>query len=194
MKIIHHRRNTTALLASTEPAHGVEVDIRSQGTNLIIHHEPYAEGELFDEWFESYRHDTLILNVKEEGLEQVLLEKLAYRKFENFFFLDQSIPFLLKTKKNGESRCAIRVSEYEPVSLAERFAGLVDWVWVDCFARFPLTIDDYETLKSSGFNLCLVSPELQGRATAEIAELRRFLDQESMAMDAVCTKVPFEWL
>ena len=93
MKIIHHRRNTTALLASTEPAHGVEVDIRSQGTNLIIHHEPYAEGELFDEWFESYRHDTLILNVKEEGLEQVLLEKLAYRKFENFFFLDQSIPF-----------------------------------------------------------------------------------------------------
>ena len=57
-----------------------------------------------------------------------------------------------------------------------------------------MTIDDYETLKSSGFKLCLVSPELQGRATAEIAELRRFLDQESMAMDAVCTKVPFEWL
>ena len=104
MKIIHHRRNTTALLASTEPAHGVEVDIRSQGTNLIIHHDPYAEGELFDEWFESYCHDTLILNVKEDL--NGLLEKLAHRKFENFFFLDNPF-FSLKTAKNGESRCAI---------------------------------------------------------------------------------------
>lgn len=50
MKIIAHRRNTLRELRATPQELGVEVDIRSWGSRLIIHHDPFVEGESFDEW------------------------------------------------------------------------------------------------------------------------------------------------
>ena len=49
----------------------VQVDIRSKGSQLIIHHDPFSDGEDFEEWINHYKHDTLILNVKEEVLNLV---------------------------------------------------------------------------------------------------------------------------
>ena len=66
MKLIAHRRNTIAELLATDPKYGIEIDIRSQGERLIIHHDPFVEGNSFDEWIKVYQHGTLILNVKEE--------------------------------------------------------------------------------------------------------------------------------
>src|SRR4051812_12977345 len=110
MKMIAHRRNTVAELRATSSVYGVEVDIRSKGQRLIIHHDPFVTGESFEEWLDSYRHGTLILNVKEEGLEKRLIELAASKGIEDFFFLDQSFNFLVKTFKAGERRCAVRVS------------------------------------------------------------------------------------
>jgi hypothetical protein len=67
MEIIVHRRNTLQELKATPVQYGVEVDVRSCGDRLIIHHEPFVEGELIDNWLTAYQHGTLILNVKEEG-------------------------------------------------------------------------------------------------------------------------------
>ena len=47
MHKILHRVNTIALLEKTPSNFGVEVDIRSYGGNLIIHHDPFKQGELF---------------------------------------------------------------------------------------------------------------------------------------------------
>ena len=66
MNIIRHRRNTHEALAEVSTDHGAEIDIRSWGDSLILHHEPYETGTLFEDWLENYRHGTLILNVKEE--------------------------------------------------------------------------------------------------------------------------------
>lgn len=194
MNLIAHRRNTIAELKDTPVDLGVEVDIRSHGDRLIMHHDPFVNGTDFGEWLEHYRHGTLILNVKEEGLERRLLALMAEYGIQDFFFLDQSFPFLIKTARAGERRCAVRVSEYEGVETALSLAGLVDWVWVDCFTRFPLTRVDAEKLKDASFKLCLVSPELQQRHDpAEIARMRALLDQEGIVPDAVCTKSPHRW-
>ena len=44
MHTILHRVNTIALLEKTPSNLGVEVDIRSNGENLILHHDPFKQG------------------------------------------------------------------------------------------------------------------------------------------------------
>ena len=194
MKLISHRRNTLAELIATPEQYGIEVDIRSYGDKLVIHHDPFVEGEHFESWIAQYRHGTLILNVKEEGLEARLIDLMKAHGIDDYFFLDQSFPFLVKWSRLGEHRCAVRVSEFESVDTALSLAGKVDWVWVDCFTRFPLDGGDAARLKDAGFRLCLVSPELQGRdAALEIPQMIRLLAEQGIVADAVCTKRPDLW-
>jgi hypothetical protein len=194
MKIISHRRNTIDQLRETPTHLGVEVDIRSFGDRLVIHHDPFVDGGDFEAWIAEYRHGTLILNVNEEGLEDRVLALMAKRGLQDFFFLDQSFPFLVRTAKRGERRCAVRVSEYETVESALSLAGKIDWVWVDCFTHFPLSGADAARLQDAGFRLCLVSPELQGRMDPqEIADLRALLRARGITAEAVCTKSPDLW-
>ena len=194
MKIIHHRRNTIEQLRATPPEYGVEIDIRSNGTDLILNHDPFAPGERLDDWLVEFHHGTLILNVKEEGLEEACLERMRRFGIGDFFFLDQSFPFLLKTARTGEKRCAVRVSEFESIDTAMALQGMVRWVWVDCFKKFPLSRQQADRLRQAGFTFCLVSPELQGRAKPEdIAAMRQLLDGLRIPAEAVCTKVPELW-
>ena len=194
MKLISHRRNTVSELLATDSKYGVEIDIRSEGDRLIIHHDPCVAGESFDEWINAYKHGTLILNVKEEGLEARLIALMQSQGIADYFFLDQSFPFLVKWSKAGEHRCAVRVSEFESIETALTLSGKVDWVWVDCFTKFPLSDDDAVRLRNAGFKLCLVSPELQGRdAEIEIPALVSLLKERNIESDAVCTKRPDLW-
>jgi len=194
MNFIRHRRNTNEELAEVSDEHGVEIDIRSQGDSLVLHHEPYEAGTPFDEWLKNYHHGTLILNVKEEGLEDRCLELMARFGIEDFFFLDQSFPFLVKTARTGESRCAVRVSEFENIDTALTLAGKVQWVWVDCFTKFPLDRASATLLKENGFKLCIVSPELQGRMeSSDTDEIVAAMMEAHVVPDAICTKFPERW-
>jgi hypothetical protein len=194
MIIVRHRRNTRDQLRQTPRQLGVEVDIRSRGDELIIHHDAFAEGERLEDWLADYGHRLLILNVKEEGLEDRLIALMRGRGIDDYFFLDQSFPLLVRTAARGEPRCAVRVSEFESVDTALALAGRIGWVWVDCFTRFPLAGDQALQLQRAGFKLCLVSPELQGRSAAEeIPALRALLAREGIMAEAVCTKEPDLW-
>jgi len=194
MILVRHRRNTLDELRATDPSLGIEVDIRSHGSRLIVHHDAFVDGEDFERWLDGYRHRLLILNVKEEGLEDRLIALMRERGIEDWFFLDQSFPFLVKTARRGEPRCAVRVSEFESIDTAMTLAGKVRWIWVDCFTRFPLDGAQAAALQAAGFSLCLVSPELQGRdAATGIPALRELLAREGIAPEAVCTKEPALW-
>lgn len=194
MQIIAHRKNTIAELSQTPSQFGIEVDIRSWGEGLTIHHDPFVQGEDFTEWLEHYQHQLLILNVKEEGLEARLIELMKEHGIENYFFLDQSFPFLVKWAKLGEKHLAVRVSEYESIDTALSLKDKVNWIWVDCFTHFPLNKNTAKQLKEANFKLCLVSPELQGRnAELEIPALQKLLKEENITPDAVCTKRPDLW-
>lgn len=192
MQFIAHRRNTTAELSQTPHEYGLEIDLRSIGTRLVLQHDAFVDGEDFETWLQGFCHGTLILNVKEEGLEARLLALLAARGIQDFFFLDQSFPFLIKTAKGGERRCAARVSEYESLHTIWALRGLIDWIWIDCFSRFPLERAELEALHSAGFRTCLVSPELQGRRdAAEIHALAERFAAWKLSPTAVCTKLDF---
>ena len=74
MKIILHRVNSIEMLHKTPLHFGVEIDIRSNSNLLYLHHDPFSKGESFEEWLKFFEHQTLILNVKEEGLESSILK------------------------------------------------------------------------------------------------------------------------
>ena len=193
MEIISHRVNTIESLKDTPFEFGVEIDIRTYGRKLILAHEPFSDGTDFLKWIKYYSHGTLILNIKEEGLENFILKIMKESNIKNFFFLDQSLPFLIKTIKSGERRSAVRLSEYESIETVLKFTGIIDWVWVDCFNNFSISKAQYKKLKESGFKLCLVSPELQGHNKSMINEFKEVMQQEKIFFDAICTKYSEMW-
>lgn len=193
MNFIAHRINTIKELNATDPIFGVEVDIRSQGDQLIINHDPFVSGESFNDWLSHYRHSTLILNVKEEGLEEHLIKLMSMHGIDDFFFLDQSFPFLLRWADLAKGRSAVRISEFESVETALNIADKVSWVWLDYFTRFPIDIKQANLLKSAGLNLCLVSPELHGFDLTRINVVAEEILIGDFEIDAICTKKPEIW-
>lgn len=194
MIIIKHRINTVNQLKLVPAQYGVEIDVRTNNGQLILHHDPFSqEHELFSDWIKYYQHRFLILNVKEEGLEKSILLILSRYNIKDFFFLDQSFPFLAKTSSEGESRCAIRFSEYESIETVLSMAGKIDWVWVDYFTKFPLNTALHNKIRHAGFKVCLVSPELQGLVDQTRSDLIKYLIDNRVDVDAICTKSPNDW-
>jgi len=188
MQIIAHRRNSIAELKSTPEEYGIEMDLRSYGKRLIVHHEPFTDAEDFEEWITHYNHKTLILNVKEEGIEYRVKQIVEERGIEDYFFLDLSFPYLIKMINTGEKRVAVRFSEYESIDMVLSLAGKAKWVWIDCFTKIPINSNIYNMLKSKNFRLCLVSPDLQNRVD-EIEAYRKYIASEHIELDAVCVKL-----
>lgn len=191
MQIIAHRKNTLIELEATPSRYGIEMDIRSCGNRLIVAHEPFVEAVSFDEWITHFHHKTLILNIKEEGIEYRVKEIVEKHGIRDYFFLDLSFPYLIKMANAGEKRVAVRFSEYESIETVLTLSGKVSWVWVDCFTRMPLTQASYNALHGR-FNLCVVSPELQGRGREAIEPFKK--DLAPFEFEAVCTKFPELWI
>jgi hypothetical protein len=191
MLLIEHRVNTVAHLKEIPPDRGVEIDIRDYDGELRLVHDPLESGERLADYLDHFRHALVIFNSKCDGLESRIQYLARERGIENYFFLDTALPSLVQLTRRGERRAAVRYSEFEPVELALRFAGLVDWVWVDCFTHLPLDSVHYRLLKRH-FKICLVSPELQKHPRARIQAYRRQL--ASMPVDAVCADHCADWL
>lgn len=186
-----HRVNDVDGLEKTPTHHGVEIDIRTFGERLILNHEPKRDGVLLDTYLEHFHHGTLIFNPKEEGLEAEILALAEKHHINRFFFLDLTMPMLVKLARLGERRLAVRYSELESLDTCLRFAGLVEWVWIDCFTHIPLDAQSHQELRQH-FKLCLVAPELQGHARARTAEFREVIS--CYPVDAVCTDYPEDWI
>lgn len=194
MEIIHHRVNSSSELKRLDTRYGAEIDIRSSNGGLLIHHDALSGGESLERWLSSFNHGTLILNLKESGLEHLVLSAMEDHEISNFFFLDQDFPTTFRLAQSGERRCALRVSDLEPIEVASHFAGKVDWVWLDTFLSFTFSNEEVYGLKNLGFKVCLVSPELHRNVSDD--KIESFLvrvHEQGIVPDAVCTKRPEIW-
>jgi hypothetical protein len=195
MLIIEHRINTSARLKEIPAPNGVEIDLRSFNMEIILEHDPFTPGESFYEWMKNWRGQFLVLNVKEEGLEKSIIDIMTEYKVKDYFFLDQSFPFMQKLLANGNKRTAVRVSDIESVETA-LVAG-TEWCWLDSFSGdWEYLIDVIPQVSNIGLKTCLVSPELQRTSenTSELENLQRILSLGSLNVDAVCTKKPHQWI
>ena len=196
MRIYQHRINTIEQLRSVPTNLGVEIDVRSDGDSLVLSHDPFMRGlVLFDDWLTNYRHNGIIVNIKEEGLEERILELLTSHSVEDYFFLDQSFPFLMRTIRRGELRSAVRVSDFESAETASNLNPSPDWVWLDSFTGNWHHLSEVKNLVSKGYKTCLVSPELQGRnIDEEYDSINDVVRTLGLKLDAVCTKKPEVWM
>lgn len=188
MEYIAHRINTIEELKKVETQYGVELDLRDDlNGRIYISHNPFEPGEDFEEYLREYHHGTMILNIKSERIEHKALELIKKYGIKNYFFLDSTFPMIKLLSDSGERNIALRFSEYEGLDTIRNMAGRADWVWVDCFSRLPITNEIFLELKSLGYKLCMVSPELEGQPE-KLETYKRQLRQEEICMDAICTK------
>lgn len=188
MEYIAHRINTIEELKQIPSEYGVELDLRDYGRRLILQHDPFKDGEDFEEYLKHYNHGTMILNIKSERIEFKVLDLIKKYNIKKYFFLDSSFPMIYLLTNSGEKNIALRFSEYEGLDTILNMKSKVKWVWVDCFTRLSITKKDYNILKQNGFNLCLVSPELQNQEH-KLLEYKKYLIKEQIVFDAICTKV-----
>ena len=70
-----HRINTVEQLLNTNTQYGIEIDLRDDlNGNVYIAHDPFINGELFDDFLKHYNHSFIILNIKSERIEYKILE------------------------------------------------------------------------------------------------------------------------
>lgn len=166
--IILHRQNNFSDIKGN-----IEFDVRSSKDGIILAHDPvnyHNKYPLLKEELLKYSADdlnTMIVNIKESGLEEEIIEIFSSYKL-NFLFLDSQLPDIIRLSKrypNYSSKFILRISEYE--CLNENLLKLVKpkYIWVDfSFNNFNsynyfIFISDVVN-KYRNYELILVSPEL----------------------------------
>ena len=195
MKVYRHRVNSIDELLQTSRSFGVEIDIRTWGEEIIVTHDPFVYTELSLSLFlQSYRHNGIILNVKEEGLENRVQEILAINGVSDYFFLDQTIPYMLKLLNKGENRTSHKLSDIESIENLKLIQPKPGWVWVDSWSGSWEHLRQIEEVNKLGYRTCLCSPDVhRADYLAELNSLQRMIKDMNLSFDAVCTKYPEKW-
>jgi hypothetical protein len=192
MIIIKHRVNSISQIKKTPEKYGVEIDLRSDKKSIYLQHDPFMKGVKFQKWIKYYKHNLLVLNVKEEGLENNIIKILKKNKIKNFFFHDQTFSSLLKNKK--KTKTSIRHSEFEEIKEKKYIFKYIKWLWIDHFTKFSLDTSFYNFLKRNKVKICIVSPELVNiKHTFKIKNLINKIVKKKIKINAVCTKKPHLW-
>ena len=190
-QFICHRINTVNELKNIDKEFGVEIDLRDdhKSGKIILSHDPFVDGEHFEDYLKEYNHNTLILNIKSERIEIESLKLLEKYNIKNYFFLDSSFPMIyLLNKDYKNNNIACRFSEYENINNFIDNKNMFTTIWIDCFTKFPLNKENYELIKNENKKICIVSPELQ-KQPEKIFEYKNYIIENNIIPDMICCKV-----
>lgn len=204
MKIISHRgywknikkKNTiSAFKKSFELGFGTETDIRDFNGELVISHDiPNSSIEeliYVDDFFKLYKsignNLPLALNIKSDGLQEMLKNLIIKYDISNYFVFDMSIPDTLGYMKKNINYFS-RQSEFEITpSLYKECRG----VWLDEFVNHWITPEIIEEHLKKNKLVCIVSPELHGRNNIqEWANYKNFITNQFSENLILCTDNP----
>lgn len=202
MKILAHRgywnsniknNSYTALKNALESGFGFESDIRDYCGKLVISHniadDKSIEAEkIFQELYEQEDKYCFAINIKADGLKDLLYDLLYKYKIKNYFTFDMSVPQMIEYKEKGIDFYT-RQSEYEKeLVLYDEAKG----VWIDAFEDDSWITEELlnEHIKN-GKKVCLVSPDLHKKSYINFwARLKNFnIDFENVIL---CTDFPIE--
>lgn len=200
MKILSHRgywhdpseKNTElAFRRSFSLGFGTETDIRDSNGDLVISHDmPRGDEMRLDEFLglaASYCDSapiTLALNIKSDGLLDVLETALQrYPQLDPFVF-DMSIPDS-RAYLNSPLPVYMRMSEEEPVAA---WLSKAEGVWLDAFSSVWYDASVINDLLAKNKQICIVSPELHGRDAMDLWPLLEAFKHHHAV--TLCTDIP----
>jgi hypothetical protein len=172
MEILAHRghwlatpeRNALSAFARAfAGGHGAEIDVRDRAGALVVSHDvPDAGAVPLTAVLDAHREHgcpgTLALNVKADGLQQLLGDALRDTAARWFIF-DMSVPDAVVSHRHGLP-CFTRHSDLEPDPALYAEA---EGVWLDDFAGGWLRERHVAEHLAVGKRVAVVSPELHGR-------------------------------
>lgn len=188
MELILHRINTIQELSKVPTKFGVEIDIRGYRDKLILHHEPFHDGDLLTDFLDHYQHGTLVLNIKESGTENMVLNLVKTRGISDYFLLDCEYPYILNQHKGQNLNIAARFSCEEPIENINFQIGNLKWVWIDSFSKNPIKPNNLMILKQ--FKTCLVCPS-RWNNSHQITEYIDLFKEYNWTPSAVMTSPEF---
>lgn len=199
MKIISHRgywktdkeKNTLeAFSHSFDKGFGTETDIRDYKGQLVISHDiPDEKSILLSDFFRCLgkRNLPLALNIKADGLKDLLIQEMKVFNISNAFVFDMSIPDQKFYYEQSVVRVYTRMSEQEK---CPAFYEESDGVWLDSFFEHWYSEIEIEQILSDGKELCIVSPELHKRNHLEFWEKLKQSDISDSDKVILCTDFP----
>lgn len=181
LKIIH-RINTIKELKTIDSQYWIELDLRWYWKDIILNHEALEIWDNFEEYLKYYKHKFLILNIKESGIEDRVVELMKKFKINNYFLLDCEFPYIYKVTREWNRNIAIRYSEDEPIEQAELYKDKVDYLFIDTNTKLPLNEENIK--KIDWFKTCLVSPDRWGRPE-DIVKYKKQMENIKFRLDMV---------
>lgn len=159
------QNKTTAFERSFRMGFGIETDIRDVNGSLVVAHDPPKVGEMsLDEFFQLYsdsgRGMRLALNIKSDGIANLLYKAIRRYRITDYFVFDMSVPGTLPYLARGMKVFTRQSEEEEKPSFYSRAVG----IWMDSFYGDWVTERSVAAHARVGKAVCVVSPELHGRA------------------------------
>ena len=191
---IQHRVNSIKKLENTNKNFGVEIDVRSYKKKLVLNHEPFKKSDLLSQYLKKFDHKFLILNVKEEGIEDLIHTYINKYKIKEYFLLDSTLPKIFESVKlRKKLGFCLRISKFEKLNGVNFFNKKIKWIWIDTFENeIPLSIEKLKFF-SKKFKLCLVSPELVKSNNIKLTKFLRINKNKLKFFKAVCSKDLLTW-
>lgn len=163
---INEQNTLTAFINAWQHGYGIETDLRDLNGKIVISHDiPNLDDKLLDidDLFIAYKNlgqnTVLALNIKSDGLQKILKQKIDYYQINNYFVFDMSIPDAIQYSKLN-FKMFTRKSEYETEPVLYDFS---QGLWLDEFENHWIDNKFLDTLIAANKLVCLVSPELHKR-------------------------------
>lgn len=166
------KNNFPAIARAVKMGFGVETDVRDSGGKLVIAHDPGFRQKLgAEKTFELFawntKDQTLAINVKADGLQDLIQNLVRRCRVRYYFVFDASVPELV-VYRDRKIPLFTRQSEFEPRPVLWKDAA---GVWLDAFRSDWFTASTIEEHLKAGKDVCVVSPELHGREHGRVWRL-----------------------
>ena len=172
---------------------GIETDFRDMMSTLVISHDLPVDGVMqADRLAQLYlQHSSdlpLAINIKSDGLHNLIENFIVNSKLKNFFVFDMSIPDTLGYLRAGMPFYT-RMSEFE---LEPGLLSDAKGIWLDCFHSDWYGAQVLSQHLESGKSIAIVSPELHRRSHQDVWNLLKSSKLHLNSRLSICTDFPMQ--